>query len=148
MCAKSFSSVLLSVSPWTAARQAPLSVGFSRQGYWSGLPCPPPGDLPDPGMEPASPMSPALAGGFFTTRTPREVPCLLILSYNPSLPCSLLRIFLESFEDWVSDSCSSRSNGSETKRQEEGSAPLFLALVVAGFFSGGGGSAALATAAL
>ena len=47
--------------------QAPLSKGFSRQEYWSGLPCPPPGDLPDPGIEPASLMSPALAGGFFTT---------------------------------------------------------------------------------
>ena len=44
-----------------------LSTGFSRQEYWSGLPCPPPGDLPDPGIEPESPMSPALAGGFFTT---------------------------------------------------------------------------------
>ena len=40
---------------WTVARQAPLSMGLSRQGYWSGLPCPPPGDLPDPGVEPASP---------------------------------------------------------------------------------------------
>ena len=45
--------------PWTVARQAPLSMGFSRQEYWSGLPCPPPRDLPDPGIEPASP---ALAG--------------------------------------------------------------------------------------
>ena len=55
------------VSPWTVARQAPLSTGFSRQEYWSGLPCPPPGDLPDPGIEPGSP---ALAGGFFTTELP------------------------------------------------------------------------------
>ena len=46
---------------------APLSMGFSRQEYWSGLPCPPPGDLPDPEIEPVSLMSPALAGGFFTT---------------------------------------------------------------------------------
>ena len=45
---------------WTVALQAPLSMGFSRQEYWSGLPFPPPGDLPGPGMEPASPMSPAL----------------------------------------------------------------------------------------
>jgi len=50
-----------------AARQAPPSTGFSRQEYWSGLPCPPPGDLPNPGMEPVSLTSPALAGGFFTT---------------------------------------------------------------------------------
>ena len=49
-----------SVTPWTAARQAPLSTGFSRQEYWSGLPCPPPGDLPDPGMEPESLMSPVV----------------------------------------------------------------------------------------
>ena len=48
----------------------PLSMGFPRQEYWSGLPFPPPGDLHDPGMEPASPESPALAGGFFTTETP------------------------------------------------------------------------------
>ena len=47
-------------TPWTVALQAPLSMGFSRQEYWSGLPFPPPGDLPGPGMEPASPMSPAL----------------------------------------------------------------------------------------
>ena len=43
------------VTPWTAARQAPLSMGFSRQEYWSGLPRPPPGDLPDPGIEPCLP---------------------------------------------------------------------------------------------
>ena len=53
--------------PMTVACQSPLSVGFSRQEYWSGLTCPSPGDLPDPGIEPASPLSPALAGGFFTT---------------------------------------------------------------------------------
>ena len=43
------------VTPWTVARQAPLSMGFSRQEYWSGLPFPPPGDLPNPGVEPRSP---------------------------------------------------------------------------------------------
>ena len=46
----------------TGARQAPLSTGFPRQEYWSGLPCPPPGDLPDPGIRPVSLMSSALAG--------------------------------------------------------------------------------------
>ena len=51
---------------WTVARQAPLSMGFSRQEYWRGLPYPPPGDLPDPGIKPGV-MSPAPAGGFFTT---------------------------------------------------------------------------------
>ena len=48
------------------ARQAPLSIGFSRQEYWSGLPFPSPGDLPFPGIEPASLVSPVLAGGFFS----------------------------------------------------------------------------------
>ena len=52
-----------SATPQTVARQAPLSMGFSRQEYWSGLPLLPPGDLPDPGIEP---VSPKLAGGFFT----------------------------------------------------------------------------------
>ena len=59
--------VLLFVTPWTVAHQTPLSMGFSGQEYWSGVPFPPPGDLPDPGIELASLSSPALAGGFFTT---------------------------------------------------------------------------------
>ena len=67
MCVKLLSHVHLFATPWTVARQAPLSTGFSREEYWSGLPCPPPGDLPDPGIEPKSLMSPALAGGFLTT---------------------------------------------------------------------------------
>ena len=54
-------------NPWTVAHQAPLSMEFSRQEYSSGLPCPPPGHLPNPGTEPVSLMSPELAGGFFTT---------------------------------------------------------------------------------
>ena len=53
--------------PWTVAHLAPLSVGFSRQEYWDGLPFPSQGDLPDPGIELASLLSPALGGGFFTT---------------------------------------------------------------------------------
>ena len=61
-----FRRVLLFSNQWTVARQAPLSMGFSRQEYWSGLPCPPPGDLLDPGIEPAFLMSPALANEFFT----------------------------------------------------------------------------------
>ena len=51
-----FSCVPLFVRLWTVAHQAPLLVGFSRQEYWSGLPCPPPGDLPKPGIEPGSPV--------------------------------------------------------------------------------------------
>ena len=56
-------------TPWTVARQAPLSLGFSRQEYWSGLPSPPPGNLPYSEINPKSPRSPALAlaGRFFTT---------------------------------------------------------------------------------
>ena len=53
---------------WTSACQAPLSIGFSRREYWSQSPCAPSGDLPGPGIEPASLMSPALSHGFFTTR--------------------------------------------------------------------------------
>ena len=58
------------VSPWTVACQAPLSMEFSRQEYWSGFPFPSPGDLPDPGIKSASPVSPALAGRFFTSEPP------------------------------------------------------------------------------
>ena len=58
-------------TPRTVAYQAPLSMGFPKQEYWSGLPFPSPRDLPDPGIKP---MSPALAGGFFTTELPRK-PC-------------------------------------------------------------------------
>ena len=61
-------------SPWSVARQAPLSMDFSRQEYWSGLPIPPSGDLPNPGTEPAPSVSPLLAGGFFTTELPRRPP--------------------------------------------------------------------------
>ena len=67
-----FSRVQLSVVLWTVACQAPLFMGFSRQEYWSGLLCPPPGDLPNPGIESKSLMSPALAGGFFTTSAALE----------------------------------------------------------------------------
>ena len=64
------SHVQLSVAPWTVACQASLSMELSRQEYLNVLPCLPPGGLPDPGMEPASP---ALAGGFFTTNTSWEI---------------------------------------------------------------------------
>ena len=57
-------------TPWAVAHQASLSMGFSRQEYWSGLSCLPPGNLPDPGVEPTFLMSPALAGRFFTTELP------------------------------------------------------------------------------
>ena len=58
--------IRLSVARWTVAYQAPLSMEFPRQEYWGGLPFPSPGDLPDPGIKPESPESPALTCGFFT----------------------------------------------------------------------------------
>ena len=61
-----FSCIQLFVTLWTVAHQAPLSMKFSKQEYLSGLPCPPPGDLPDLGIKPASLLSPALAGRIFT----------------------------------------------------------------------------------
>ena len=64
------SHVRLFVTPWTLAHQAPLSMEFSRQEYWSGLLNPPPGDLPGPGIKATCPVSLALAGGFFTTVPP------------------------------------------------------------------------------
>ena len=69
---KAFSCVQLCATPWTVARQALLSIGFSRQEYWSGLPCPLPGDLPNPGIKPKVLLSPALAGRFLTTSTTWE----------------------------------------------------------------------------
>ena len=71
LCVLSRSSrVWLFVTLWTAARQAPLSMGFSRHEYWSGLPCPPPRDRPNPGIEPASLMSPALQADSLPTEPP------------------------------------------------------------------------------
>ena len=72
------------LSSWTVTHQAPLSMGFPRQEYWSGLPFPPAGDLPDPGRAAVSPVSLALAGGFFTTEQPRK----------PVVPLFLSRFFL------------------------------------------------------
>ena len=60
--------------PWTRECQAPLSMEFSRQEYWNGLPYLPPGDLPNPGIQPTFLMSPSLAGGFFTTSATWEDP--------------------------------------------------------------------------
>ena len=67
MKVKSLSRVRLFAIPWTVAYQAPLSMGFSRQEYWSGLPFPSPGDLPDPGIEP---WSPALQAGVLLSEPP------------------------------------------------------------------------------
>ena len=80
VCAQSLSCAQLFETSWTVARQVLLSVEFSRQEYWSGLPFPIPGDLPDPGIEPTSPASPAFAGRFFTTE-PLESPCYRVDLY-------------------------------------------------------------------
>ena len=67
-------------TPWTAARQTPLSRGFLKQEYWSGLPFPSPGDLPDPGIEPALA---ALADGCFTTEPPGKPSSRLVQAQDP-----------------------------------------------------------------
>ena len=69
-CILSCSVLSNSVTPWIIVCQAPLSMGLFRQEYWSGWACRPPGGLPDPGIEPTSPVTPALAGRFFTTVLP------------------------------------------------------------------------------
>ena len=78
MYAKSIQSFQLFATPWTVAFQGPLSMGFSRQEYWSGLPFPSPGNLPNPGIKHVS--SP-LASGFFTTSTSWEAHILYISIY-------------------------------------------------------------------
>ena len=82
MHAKSLQLCLTLYNLWTGAHQAPLSLGFSRQENWSGLPCLPPGDLPNPGMEPESLTSPALTGGFFTTSATWEAHYIDYLQSN------------------------------------------------------------------
>ena len=70
-----FSHVQLFATLWIVTWQTPLSMGFSRQEYWDGLPFPTPGNLPEPQIEPMSLISPALAGGFFTTSTTWTTRC-------------------------------------------------------------------------
>ena len=76
---KSLNRVQLFVTPWTVAHQAPLSVGSSRQEYWSGLPFPSPGDLPDPGIEP---RSPALQADALTSELPGKLNTKELLLLN------------------------------------------------------------------
>ena len=107
-------TILLHLCPnlmtlWTVAHEALLSMGFSMQEYWSGFSCPPPGDLPDPGIEPKSLMSPALAGRFFTTSTTQEAQVLVAQScltlcncMNCNLPgSSVYGILQERILKWV-----------------------------------------------
>ena len=81
-----FSCIQFFATLWTVAHQAPLSMGFSKQEYRSGLPFPPPGDLPDPGTEPTSPVSPVLADGFFTTSATWEALVLTAAKLLQSCP--------------------------------------------------------------
>ena len=86
---RSHSHIQLFVTPWTVAGQSPLSMGFPRQEYWSGVPCPTPGNLPDPGIEPSSFMSPVLAGwqaDSLPLRPPRKPVLLLNYSYTWGFP--------------------------------------------------------------
>ena len=82
VCACALKHVQLFVAPQTVAHQSPLSIGFSRQEYWSGLPCSPLGHLSSPEIKPKSPVSPALAGGFFTTRATWEAQHEFMLGIN------------------------------------------------------------------
>ena len=94
-----FSHVQLFVTLWAVACQAPQSMGFSRQEYWSELPCPLPGDLPNPGTEPESLMSYHLlpSGGFFTTSATWEVPKKYLFSTISSLFSALQSTFMIAF---------------------------------------------------
>ena len=83
MCTQLLSCVQFFVTPWTVVCQAPLSVKFFKQEYWSGLPFPPPGNPPKPGIETSSPMSSGLAGGFFITAPPGKPKYLLIFTEIP-----------------------------------------------------------------
>ena len=75
-----FSHVQLFVIPWTIVHQAPLSMGFSKQEHWSGLPCPPPGDLPGPWIEPMSPASPALQADSLPLRHQGSPSCYYLIT--------------------------------------------------------------------
>ena len=86
-CAQLLSCIRLLANPWTVAHEASASMAFSRQKYWSGLPFPMPGDLPDPGIKPTSHASPALAGSFPTTAPPVRHRFVL-LNFSPSTTCS------------------------------------------------------------
>ena len=92
-----FSHVQLFVTPWTVARQVHLSMGFSRQEYWSGLPFPPPGDLPDLGIEPVSPVSLALQANSLPLNY-REAHSQFIYLIAPATGF-LLKLILFSFKE-------------------------------------------------
>ena len=97
---KSLSRVQLFATPWTVAHQAPPSMGFSRQEYWSGLPFPSPGDLPDPGIKP---RSPALQADALTSEPPGK-PVLVEHLSPSSKPARLLFSYSSSIVTFTSDS--------------------------------------------
>ena len=88
VCAQLLSCVQLLATPWTVAHQAPLSLEFSRQEFWSGVPFPPPGDLPNPGIKPTSLASPVLIAGFFI-----YVYTLLLLSLSMCVCIYIIYIY-------------------------------------------------------
>ena len=87
-----FSCLWLFVTLWTIVCQVPLSMGFFRQENWSGLPCPSPGDLPDPGIKPTSLKSPSLAGEFFTTSATWEARSKLTHLLDSTLSSSIYHL--------------------------------------------------------
>ena len=96
--------VRLFMALWAVARQAPLSMRLSRQVYWSEVPFPPSGDLPDPGIKPTFLTSPALAGGFFITSATQEVTaCVYLLTF------SVLEHTKTSFRISILHACENRS---------------------------------------
>ena len=125
-----FCCVRLCVTLQTLACQAPLSMGFSRQEYWSELPCPPPGDFPDSGIEPVSLTSPALAGGFFTTE-PLGKPSTTLAFHIPCLSSGMLRGHGSVLEQRCWDKEMLRADhGSSTNLQRRENRTLFCVLLV------------------
>ena len=102
VCAQLVTCVWLFATPWTIAHQTLLSMVFSRQEYWSGLPFPTPGDLPNPGIKPMSSVSPTLSGRFFTTVPPGKPVASSYLGYNDLLLCSLVVHHVSDYSDWGS----------------------------------------------
>ena len=111
--ASRLSRVWLFLTPWTVARQAPLSMEFSRQEYWSGLSFPPLGYLPDPEIEPGSPEAPALTREFFTPEPPGKPPFPQLLWLNETLLSKglfFLKVYLFGCtESWLQHAGSFRS---------------------------------------
>ena len=96
-----FSRVWLFVTLWIIARQASLLVGFSRWEYWSGLPCSPPGELPDPGIKPMSLTSPVLSGRYFTTSAAWEAHvCISLYIYIWNIFWSIVAFWASLVAQW------------------------------------------------